>query len=117
MRTTKSGFIPYQPGGYGALGTASWPFNEVHTRTIHSCNTINMTKSGEYTNIIFAAQDNDAGRISHWERHNTSQLWLIPSDDVADNDEVIVGALVGGNDWQAAVRMRTNGLIWSRNYG
>lgn len=119
IRTPKNGLIPYQSGGYSALGTGGWPFNSICTRQIHSCHTINMTKNGEYSNILFdaTAGGNDAGRITHWERNNVSQLWLIPSDDMSSSDEVIVGGLVGGHDWQAAVKMRTDGYIWSRQYG
>lgn len=40
VRTTKNGLIPYQDGGASALGTESWPFNNVWT------NNLNWTGNG-----------------------------------------------------------------------
>ena len=40
IRTTSNGIIPYQSGGASALGTATWPFNEVHVNNLYSYNSI-----------------------------------------------------------------------------
>lgn len=40
IRTTSNGIIPYQSGGASALGTSTWPFNEVHVNNLYSYNSI-----------------------------------------------------------------------------
>jgi len=35
VRTTQNGLIPYQSGGSGTLGTASWPFSTIYGNTIY----------------------------------------------------------------------------------
>ena len=40
IRTTKTGLLPYQPGGASALGTNGWPFNNIWT------NELNWTGNG-----------------------------------------------------------------------
>lgn len=38
VRTTQSGIIPYQSGGYGSIGTSSWPFNQLWAKEIYCTN-------------------------------------------------------------------------------
>lgn len=45
MRTTYNGMIPYQAGGASALGTESWPFNNLYTNNAR-INNLNWTGSG-----------------------------------------------------------------------
>ena len=35
MRSTQSGFIPYQSGGSGSLGTTAWPWNNIYGKNIY----------------------------------------------------------------------------------
>ena len=35
VRTTTLGFLPYQSGGSGTLGTSGWPFNTIYGKTIY----------------------------------------------------------------------------------
>lgn len=35
IRTTRNGLIPYQSGGASALGTGSWPFNNIYTKNMY----------------------------------------------------------------------------------
>lgn len=39
IRTTVTGIIPYQSGGSSALGTESWPFNNIWSKTINIIDT------------------------------------------------------------------------------
>ena len=67
---------------------------------------------GNYSQIFFKGQTNDDGRIIHWEDNNSSQLWLMPSDDngVA-SDEVILGTIAKKNG-----TTDLNGATWNRAF-
>lgn len=45
VRTTQQGFIPYQSGGHGSLGTSGWPFSTAYINTAR-INSLNWTGSG-----------------------------------------------------------------------
>lgn len=45
VRTTQQGFIPYQSGGHGSLGTSGWPFSSAYINTAR-INSLNWTGSG-----------------------------------------------------------------------
>ena len=118
IRTPQPGLIPYQSGGHGSLGTSSWPFNDLHTRNINSCHHVNMIKDNNNRSVISftaAPGGNDPGLIAHWESNNSSKLWLIPSGDQADSDEIVMGASDG--TWRASARITTSGYMWLRGYG
>lgn len=55
LRTTKNGLIPYQAGGASALGTASWPFNQVWT------NELNWTGNGIRGRVMKQIWSGNAG--------------------------------------------------------
>ena len=75
---------------------------------------------GNYSQIFFKGQTNDDGRIIHWEDNNSSQLWLMPSDDngVA-SDEVILGTIskkngttdLSGGTWNRAFSFVMDGTM------
>ena len=67
---------------------------------------------GNYSQIFFKGQTNDDGRIIHWEENNSSQLWLMPSDDNgAANDEVILGTIAKKNG-----TTDLNGAVWDKAF-
>ena len=67
---------------------------------------------GNYSQIFFKGQTNDDGRIIHWEDNNSSQLWIMPSDDnSAASDEVILGTIAKKNG-----TTDLNGATWSRAF-
>lgn len=67
---------------------------------------------GNYSQIFFKGQTNDDGRIIHWEDNNSSQLWLMPSDDNGvDSDEVILGTIAKKNG-----TTDLNGATWNRAF-
>lgn len=75
---------------------------------------------GHYSQIFFKGQNNDDGRIIHWENNNAAQLWLIPSDDPGvSNDEVIIGALRNrdgltdftGGEWNRVFSFKLDGTL------
>ena len=88
---------------------------------VEFANTITVKKGSEghwnYSQIYFPAQANDPGRILHYESNNTSQLWLMPGDDNAASDEVIIGSInktdmnFADAAWNYAIRLRTDGHI------
>lgn len=75
---------------------------------------------GNYSQIFFKGQTNDDGRIVHWEDNNTSQLWIMPSDDnSAASDEVILGTIankngttdLNGAEWNKAFSFKMDGTM------
>lgn len=67
---------------------------------------------GNYSQIFFKGQTNDDGRIIHWEDNNSSQLWIMPSDDInSSNDEVILGTIANKNG-----TTDLNGAAWNRAF-
>lgn len=79
-----------------------------------SQDTIRLEKGygGNYSQIFFKGQTNDDGRIIHWEDNNSSQLWIMPSDDInSANDEVILGTIAKKNG-----TTDLNGATWDRAF-
>lgn len=67
---------------------------------------------GNYSQIFFKGQTNDDGRIIHWEDNNSSQLWIMPSDDIdSSNDEVVLGTIANKNG-----TTDLNGAAWNKAF-
>lgn len=65
FRTTMSGLLPYQSGGYSSIGTSSWRFNEGWFNTLNSTNlnSDNVVLGGgstrQYTSVKFNSQNSN----------------------------------------------------------
>ncbi|MBR9680481.1 MAG: hypothetical protein GOU98_01495 [Candidatus Altiarchaeota archaeon] len=68
---------------------------------------LTLSKSGYSSIITFPATTNDPGYINHTEYANNARLELIPGDDWASNDMVVVA----GSDEADAIIMRTDGYL------
>ena len=96
IRTTRSGLIPYQSGGYSSIGTNSWRFTDGWFNNINAKN-ITVAKNGSTSSIDFPATVNDPGFIRHIENNNTAGMYFSASDDIAWGDAFYFGASPGGN--------------------
>ena len=110
IRTTRNGLIPYQSGGYSAIGTSSWRFNDGWFNNLNT-KTITVAKNGNTSRIAFPASANDSGYIDHWEDNNTSHMFFSVSDDRCDGDRFYFGSTPGGN-WNTSAFLTTDGRFY-----
>lgn len=110
IRTTRSGLIPYQSGGYSGIGTSSWRFATGWFNWINTKQLV-VDKEGNTSSIDFPATVNDPGFIRHIENNNTAGMYFSASDDIADNDRFYFGGAPGGN-FQATAHLTTAGDLW-----
>ena len=110
IRTTRSGLIPYQSGGYSSIGTNSWRFTDGWFNNINAKN-ITVAKNGSTSSIEFPATVNDPGFIRHIEDNNTSGMYFSVSDDIAWGDAFYFGATPNGQ-FRATAWLTTAGDLW-----
>ncbi|GAA6135379.1 hypothetical protein NBRC116188_21690 [Oceaniserpentilla sp. 4NH20-0058] len=64
IRTSQKGFIPYQPGGHGNLGTSDWPFNIIQANDIYDNGVILENKYlGKNAKAASAIQADNAAKL------------------------------------------------------
>ncbi len=67
IRTTKNGLIPYQSGGASALGTESWPFNNIYGKNLY----INNSRIADH---IVASGTSGVWRYIKWN-NGAAECW------------------------------------------
>lgn len=120
VRTTKSGLIPYQHGGYSGIGSPSWRFNDgwfnaLSTYSLVDTHTINMGKINTRSRINFAQTVNDPGFLEHVEENNNARMVFSVSDDMTDGDQFWFGATPGGIFRSGAI-ITSDGRMYLNRY-
>lgn len=110
FRTTRNGLLPFQPGGYGSLGTNDWRFNEGHFNNV-SAHTFNVRKNGNTSSINFDASSSDAGFIRHLETNDVAGMYFSASDNIDNTDAFYFGASPHGL-FQSSASLTTAGDLW-----
>ena len=67
LRTTKNGLIPYQAGGASALGSESWPFNNIYTKNMY----INNSRIADH---VVASGTSGIWRYIKWN-NGAAECW------------------------------------------
>lgn len=114
IRTTRNGLIPYQSGGYSAIGTSSWRFNDGWFNNVNT-KTITVVKNGDTSCIEFPATVNDPGFIRHIENNDSAGIYFSASDNITNVDGFYFGGAPGGN-FQATASITTAGDMWLRGW-